>query len=43
MVLAGDCYPKVIRTYKNEDGIWNDNMNCEDCDCIECEHWKKYN
>ena len=38
-----DCTPKVIRTFKNEDGMDDGEMNCHYCDCEECEYWSEYN
>lgn len=36
------CEPKVIRTFKNEDGMDDGEMNCDYCDCKECEHHRDY-
>ena len=36
------CEPRVISTYKDEDGMWTGDMNCDYCDCKECEHHSEY-
>lgn len=37
------CEPKVIRTFTNEDGMPDGEMNCHYCDIQECEYWEEYN
>lgn len=37
------CSPKVIRTFKNEDGQDAGEMNCQYCDNKDCEYWEEYN
>lgn len=36
------CEPKVISKYRDEDGNWTGEQNCDYCDCKECEHHSEY-
>lgn len=36
------CEPKVISRYRDEDGMWTGDQNCDYCDCKECEHHRDY-
>lgn len=44
MLARGDepCTPKVISTFRDEDGNWTGEENCDYCDCKECEHHRDY-